>query len=449
MKALPGGRTALVAVLACLAVLTTGASPSPTDTTSSSSPSPSTSGATSGATSSAAAVTLAPTHGPRFGTVQVTLSGFPVCESGLSTRPNPVDALVTWDDTPATRLTTVRTGTKPPSSGTFTVPEGAGDGVHTVTATCPGFPPTVATAHFTVAPPTLTADPARSAPGSTTTLVGTGFACPADDTVALVWGTTALPGPGKPDADGGFRTGVTVPADAAAGDHDVRASCAAEPRITADVHVLVPAPGPTTSSPTTPTPPQPSPVRTMTASPGAPLHVSGRTNACTGGADPRQVVLSWDGGPRSHPVTADESGRFRSIATVPATAPTGPHRITVECAGTHTVTEIVPVVVAQHVPPPPPKPHLLWIVLGALAGVALAAFGLRRVLRPGGTAGRAGRAGRAGTVTAEAGAWGDARTELTERPGPAGPGHSVRLVPRPDPGRQSFEEVRDDDGRDG
>jgi hypothetical protein len=356
--------------------------------------------------------------------------------SGFGEFSTPVPAEVTWDDDPATELTTVQTGRNQPAFGTFTVPDGAKDGPHTVTVTCAGFPPTSATATFTVAPPTLTADPAGSAPGSTTTVSGTGFACPADDTVALTWDTTTtLPGPGKPDADGSFSAAVTVPPDAADGDHDLRASCSSDRRITADTHFRVQTPAPTTP---TPTPAKPSPVRTMTATPGAPLHLSGRTNACPEGTGPRQVLLSWDNGPRSTPIAADGSGKFDATATIPSNAPTGSHQITVECADTHTVTETVPVLVARQIPPQPPKPdHLLWIVLGALAAAALATLGLRHILK------------KDGTVTAEAGAWGDARAELTEQGGPAGPGRSVRLEPHPDPGRQSIEEVRDDDGRDG
>ncbi|MFG2847866.1 hypothetical protein ACGF12_32560 [Kitasatospora sp. NPDC048296] len=362
------------------------------------------------------------------------LSGFGVCLSGFGEFATPVPAVVAWDD-PAMERTTVPTRKDTPSTGMFTVPDGAKDGTHTVKVTCAGFPATSATATFTVAPPTLTADPASSAPGSTTTVSGTGFACPADDIITLMWDTTTLPGPGKPDADGSFSTPVTVPPNAADGDHDLRASCASVAGITADAHLRVRAPAPTTP---TPTPPGPSPVRTMTATPGAPLHLSGRTNACPEGAGPRQVVLSWDNGPRSQPVAADGSGRFDVTATIPSNAPTGSHRITVECAGTHTATETVPVLVARQIPPRPPKPdHLLWIVLGALAAVALTSFGLRHILKTD------------GTVTAEAGAWGDARAELTEQGGPAGPGRSVRLEPHPDPGRQSIEEVRDDDGRDG
>ncbi|MFJ8477987.1 hypothetical protein [Kitasatospora sp. NPDC094011] len=167
------------------------------------------------------------------------------------------------------------------------------------------------------------------------------------------------------------------------------------------------------------------------------MTISGRTDSCPRGAGPRQVVLSWDGGPRSHPVTADRSGKFESIATIPATAPTGPHRLTVECADTHTVTETVPVLVSLVTPNPPKPDHELLKALGGLGALALAALGLRRLLRKGGAP---------GTVTARAGAWGDARTELTERGGPAGPGRSVSLEPHPDPGRQSIEEVRDDDG---
>ncbi|MFJ9840236.1 hypothetical protein ACIRYZ_07160 [Kitasatospora sp. NPDC101155] len=364
-------------------------------------------------------------------------SGFEDCRGVYGEFPSPLPAEVTWDD-PAVKLTTVQSESDKPPIGTFTVPDGAKDGPHTVTVTCTGVPAASATATFTVAPPTLTADPPSSAPGSTTTVSGAGFACPAGDTIALMWDTTTLPGPGKPNADGSFSAPVTVPPDAADGDHDLRASCASVAGITADTHLHVQAPAPTTP---TPTPPGPSPVRTMTATPGAALHLSGPTNACPEGTGPRQVVFSWDNGPRSQPVAADGSGKFDATATIPSNAPTGSHRITVECADTHTVTETVPVLVARQVPPQPPKPdHLLWIVLGALAAAALAAFGLHRTLRTGGTS---------GTVTAEAGAWGDARAELTEQGGPAGPGRSVRLEPHPDPGRQSIEEVRDDDGRDG
>ncbi|MBV6696677.1 hypothetical protein KV557_06005 [Kitasatospora aureofaciens] len=171
------------------------------------------------------------------------------------------------------------------------------------------------------------------------------------------------------------------------------------------------------------------------------MSLSGPTDACPKGSGPPKVVLSWDNGPRSHPIQSDKSGRFQAHATIPPDAPMGPHTITVECADTHTVTQTVPVVVAQSLPPNPPKPNNLpWILPGALAAAAVAAFALRRFRR---------RPGPPAHVTAEVSGQGIAEVGLTERDGGAGSGRSVRLEPHPDPGRQSIEELHDDDRRDG
>ncbi|MFF3070612.1 hypothetical protein [Kitasatospora sp. NPDC057936] len=281
---------------------------------------------------------------------------------------------------------------------------------------------------MTVAPATLAADPGQGAPGSATTVSGTGFACPAGDAVALAWDTGAPPVSGTPDADGHLATRITVPPDATVGDHTVRASCASVPGITADAHFRALAPAPT-----------PSPLRAVTASPGAVVRVSGRASACP------SLVLALDNGPTSHPIQADGSGRFTGLVTLPPTVSPGPHSIVEECTDTHAVAQVLPLVVTTTTPNPHPHPHhwtWLWIVLGAAVLAATTALTLRHRLRPPPVTAR---------VTAAPGTWGNPETGLTEHGGGGdAAGHSVRLEPKP--GRRlppSFEELHDDDRRDG
>ncbi|MEU9075547.1 hypothetical protein [Kitasatospora sp. NPDC048538] len=456
---------ALPAVSAVAARAMVAAPAAPADTPSpspSTPPAPSTSPATptpaptspsdTGSGTRQPALGLVPARAPQLGTVQVTVSGFGACRTSKTKRPTIVQ--VTWDD-PAGVLATIGVDGDNPSTGTIKVPPGSGAGPHTVTATCQG-PATRAdaTAVLTVAPATLTADPPQGAAGSRITVTGAGFACPAGDTAALTWDGTPLPDQGRPDGGGGFATAVTVPRDAAAGDHDVRASCGSEAGIAATARVRVRAVAPT--PPVTPTPPGPTsrePDGTSTATPGTALSLSGPTDGCPRGGGPPWVVLSWDGGPRSHPIQADGSGRVHARATIPPDAPLGPHTITVECADTHAVTQTVPVLVARQVPQPG-SDRTTWIVLGAaLATAALAALALRHLVRgrrpagaPSGTP--SGTSGTPGRVTAEIGARWDMETKLTEteRGGDTRTGRVVRLEPRPDPGRQSLEEPPDDRG---
>ncbi|MFE2412963.1 hypothetical protein ACFXDE_31955 [Kitasatospora sp. NPDC059408] len=289
---------------------------------------------------------------------------------------------------------------------------------------------------MTVAPATLAADPGQGAPGSATTVSGTGFACPAGDAVALAWDTGAPPVSGTPDADGHLATRITVPPDATVGDHTVRASCASVPGITADAHfhALAPAPTPTPSSSLSPVP---SPVRAVTASPGAVVRVSGRASACP------SLVLALDNGPTSHPIQADGSGRFTALTTLPPNVSPGPHSIAAECADTHTVAQTIPIVVTTSASSSRPHDRTwLWIVLGAAVLASAAALTLRHRLRPPPVTAR---------VTAAPGTWGNPETGLTEHGGGGdAAGHSVRLEPKP--GRRlppSFEELHDDDRRDG
>ncbi|MFJ9605893.1 hypothetical protein ACIRS1_05985 [Kitasatospora sp. NPDC101176] len=469
MKVVPAGLVALLAVLApaagpvpaalpaVSAVAARADTPSPSPSTP---PAPSTSPATPAPTSPSdtgsgtrqPALGLVPARAPQLGTVQVTVSGFGACRTSKVKRP--ITVVVTWDD-PAGILTDLTVDGDAQVSGTVKVPSGAGAGPHTVTASCQSAATRAdATAVLTVAPATLTADPPQGAAGSRTTVTGTGFACPAGDTAALTWDGTPLPDPGRPDGGGGFATAVTVPRDAAAGDHDVRAACGSEAGIAATARVRVRAVAPT--PPVTPTPPGPTPREpdgTSTATPGTALSLSGPTDGCPRGGGPPWVVLSWDGGPRSHPIQADGSGRVHARATIPPDAPLGPHTITVECADTHAVTQTVPVLVARQVPQPG-SDRTTWIVLGAaLATAALAALALRHLVRgrrpagaPSGTP--SGTSGTPGRVTAEIGARWDMETKLTEteRGGDTRTGRVVRLEPRPDPGRQSLEEPPDDRG---
>jgi hypothetical protein len=107
------------------------------------------------------------------------------------------------------------------------------------------------------APAALALEPARGAPGSPVHITGERFDCTNSATVQLSWDGQPLANP-PADASGRFDTSIAVPADAQAGGHTVRASCAAGSAVaTAGFTVVVTGTIPPTIPETTTSPPPP------------------------------------------------------------------------------------------------------------------------------------------------------------------------------------------------
>jgi hypothetical protein len=160
-------------------------------------------------------------------------------------------------------------------SGTFTaqltIPADASISQHTVVASCRNHADISDSQSFTVtkdtvggtAPAALALEPARGAPGDAVRVTGDRFACTNSRIVELSWDGQPLANPSA-DASGHFDTSISVPANAEAGNHTVRASCSAGSAVaTAGFTVVVtgtiPTTNPKTISPPPPPPPPPPP----------------------------------------------------------------------------------------------------------------------------------------------------------------------------------------------
>jgi hypothetical protein len=154
------------------------------------------------------------------------------------------------------------------ASGTFsaqlTIPADASISQHTVVASCRNHADISDSQSFTVvndtagstAPAALALEPARGAPGNPVHITGERFDCTNSATVQLSWDGQPLANP-PADSSGHFDTSTPVPANAQAGSHTVRASCAAGSAVaTAGFTVVatgtVPETIPTTIPPTSP-----------------------------------------------------------------------------------------------------------------------------------------------------------------------------------------------------
>jgi len=123
-------------------------------------------------------------------------------------------------------------------SGTFkvglTVPSDASIGGHSVVASCRNHPDITDRQSFTVTSsettpvtePALVLQPTSGPPGGEVHVTGERFACASHSrAVELSWDDGTQLASASLDASGRFDTSVSVPADAAAGRHTVRAAC--------------------------------------------------------------------------------------------------------------------------------------------------------------------------------------------------------------------------------
>ncbi|WP_405003100.1 hypothetical protein OHV13_00795 [Kitasatospora purpeofusca] len=392
-----------------------------------------------------ASMTLSPDHGPPRTRVTVDGTGFTSCLPVVKSLPATVQLL--WDTTPA--------GTAPLDAngrihGYVDVPANAEPRPHLVRATCPivrspvspGLVADVVTVSrdFVVDPDTprsLALTPASGPAGRPFTVRGTGFACPADEPVVLRWEQREL-GRAR-TSDGAFEQSVTVPADAAPGPHPVEASCgpAAEPRATATFTVdrggtVGPTPNPTDASPTA------GPVLRVqpgAAKPGQQIALTGTGFACRGA----EAELTWNDVAWEHAATGT-SGGFVVTTRIADDARPGHYRLRAVCPDRPEMAGSTDFEVLAAVGPDPgggdATPTAL--VVGSTAGgaVVLAALAGTYVLGR-----RRGPHWASAHVAVAPVAGEPPRPLLTETDDPAGPGRTVRLESREDPGTHRVEEM--------
>ncbi|MFE6745208.1 hypothetical protein ACFVGM_05085 [Kitasatospora purpeofusca] len=388
-----------------------------------------------------AAMTLAPDHGPPGARVTVDGTGFTSCRPGAKSLSASVQLF--WDSTPAG---TAPLGANGEIHGFVDVPANAEPRPHLVRATCqvlrspasPGPAPEFVTVSrdFVVDPDTpqgLTLTPASGPAGRPFTARGTGFACPADEPVVLRWEQREL-GRVRP-SDGAFEQSVTVPAGAAPGPHPVEAACgpSAERRATATFTVdrggsVGPTPNPTDRPVLR--------VEPGAARPGQQVSLTGTGFACRG----TEAELTWNDVAFEHVATGTADG-FVVTTRIADDARPGHYRLRAVCPdrpATAGSTDFE-VLAADVVPGPggaDAAPTALVVgstaggaaVLAALAG----AYALGR---------RRGPHWASAHVTVAPVAGAPPQPLVTGSEDPAGPGRTVRLESREDPGTHRVEET--------
>ncbi|MDY0816718.1 hypothetical protein [Kitasatospora purpeofusca] len=397
-----------------------------------------------------ASMTLSPDHGPRGSRVTVDGTGFTSCLPVVKSLPATVQLL--WDTTPAA---TAPLDTNGHFQGSVDVPANAEPRPHLVRATCrivrsPATPGLVAdvvsvSRDFVVDPDTpqsLALTPASGPVGRPFTARGTGFACPDGEPVVLRWEQREL-GRAQP-YDGAFEQSVTVPAGAAPGTHPVEASCgpAAERRATATFTVVPSGSGSPTGG-TSPDPTDASPttgpvlrVQPGRARPGQQVVLTGTGFACRGA----EAELTWNDVVWEH-VGTGTAGGFVLTTRIADDARPGHYRLRAVCPdrpGTAGSTEFE-VLTADGGPAPgggDAAPTAL--VVGSTAGgaVVLAALAGTYVLGR-----RRGPHWASAHVAVAPVAGEPPRPLVTETDDPAGPGRTVRLESREEPGTHRVEET--------
>ncbi len=150
-------------------------------------------------------------------------------------------------------------------SAHLTIPSDASISQHTVVASCRNHADVTDSQPFMVTnetvggitPAAIALEPARGAPGANVDVDGDRFACINSRIVELAWDGQPL-ATSTADASGHFHASISVPANAQASNHIVRASCSAGSAVaTAGFTVVVTGTIPTTTSQTTPPPPPP------------------------------------------------------------------------------------------------------------------------------------------------------------------------------------------------
>ncbi|MFB8172441.1 hypothetical protein ACFC60_31285 [Kitasatospora purpeofusca] len=396
-----------------------------------------------------ASMTLSPGHGPPRTRVTVDGTGFTSCLPGPKS-PSPTVQLL-WDNTPA--------GTAPLDAngrihGFVDVPANAEPRPHLVRATCPivrspaspGLVADVVTVSrdFVVDPDTpqsLVLTPASGPAGRPFTARGTGFACPADEPVVLRWEQREL-GRVRP-SDGAFEQSITVPAGAAPGPHPVDASCgpSAERRATATFTVdrggsVGPTPNPTDGPVLR--------VEPGAARPGQQVSLTGTGFACRG----TEAELTWNDVAFEH-VATGTAGGFALTTRIADDARPGHYRLRAVCPDRPAMAGSTDfeVLAADVVPGPgggDAAPTAL--VVGSTAGgaVVLAALAGAYVLGR-----RRGPHWASAHVAVAPVAGSPPQPLVTEAEDPAGPGRTVRLESREDPGTHRVEETADGATADG
>ncbi|MFJ4090916.1 hypothetical protein ACIPYS_04975 [Kitasatospora sp. NPDC089913] len=414
---------------------------------------------------------LNPGHGAAGTGVTIDGAGFGDC------LPDTKSVRLRWDT--GTDLGTGPIGADGSIHASFTVPASARPAPHRVTASCRVFPrpnlrapeaqglrgpfDLTASATFTVdpaAPGVLTLDPASGTAGRTFVAHGSGFACPAGEPVVLRWEQRELGRVAAPD--GTFEQRLTAPPDAPPGAHPVAAAC--EPstdHATSAAFTVLAAPG--SGAPAGPLtgPSDKAPaggpagtsngragagaalrVEPGAALPGQPVVLTGSGYACRGG----EAELTWNGVVWEH-VGTGSGGGFTVTTRIADDARPGRYHLRAVCpahpeADGRTDFEVLSAETGggsgsgSGGGSGDASPTAL--VVGPTAGgaVLLTALAGTYVLGR-----RRGPSWASAHVSVAPVAGEPPRPRVEEAADPAGPGLTVRLEPRPDPGTHRVEET--------
>jgi hypothetical protein len=359
-------------------------------------------------------LTLAPAQGSPGTSFTATTTGFGNCDT-LSFR---------WGD----QALTGSTDNIDSQEFSLTVPDEAGSGAQTVTASCEGGGE--ATAAFTVvtaAEPALTLSTRNGTPGSPVTASGSGFACDGDR-VQLFWDGDS---PLQEAPSGEFTVALTVPTGVPAGDHSVVATCRNHTGISDRQPFTVTSVA---------IPGNVSPVLTLqpTSGPrGSAAGAAGDHFACAA------VQLSWDDGTRLPNASPDPSGHFNALVPVPTHVGGGLLTLRAACPGGVLAAADFTVLSGPSVDLRSDSKFPWWLIALIVAIAIVAILALRHWRRSGPPE------APMPTVRAVPRPGGTPLVTVRETPARGEATHAIRLAVHPDAGIQTIREVEDDDSRPG
>jgi hypothetical protein len=284
-------------------------------------------------------LTLTPDRGDPKTPVTAAITTFGACGDGKDQGEVSIPAVsVLWDNTPQTPSSIAKADKD--LTVKFPVPAGASAGEHQVTAKCGNASPT---ATFTlIAPesppenPALTLTPAQGGQATQATATATGFEVLCARTMSFHWDDQTLPT--SPVGSDPRVVNFTVPKDAPAGAHTVKATCGHQSAPATFTVVLAPIPV---------TPPD-NPALTLTPAQGGPATQATATATRFGACGSMPLQWQWDRATlQTSPVGSDP---LVVNFTVPKDAAAGAHIVTATC-GNPSATATFTVVSA-------PKPAL-------------------------------------------------------------------------------------------
>lgn len=252
---------------------------------------------------------------------------------------------------------TVTIGGRPVGGGTasadgtvtivITVPDGLPAGPVQIVATGAASATPAATTLTIAYAPFLVASPIAAAPGDEVTISGSGYAAGELVTVELFGEVRVV----EADADGGFSTVFTVPADAADATATARGAVSQVVR-SASITIVDGTSRPVIT------------IDPATAPPGGEVSIGGS------GFDPGETVTITIGGETAGTGTVGEDGTFAVVVTVPAGLPAGPAPVV--AIGAQSGTPAGGTLVVQ----PVPQPALVVSPASAAPGASVSIIGV-------------------------------------------------------------------------